>query len=82
MAYGLAQAAVLDTDRAHQELAGCCLQAACGTVPTTAFVLDRGRIESRAMGPDGWFEAAYRLADLASLFIARCRMLTLKNAAR
>jgi CubicO group peptidase (beta-lactamase class C family) len=59
--YGMEQSAVWATDRSHHELAGCCLQAGLRDYARFGqFVLDGGRIDGRAIVPDGWFEAATR----------------------
>lgn len=59
--YGMEQSAVWATDRRHHELAGCCLQAGLRDYARFGqFVLDGGRIDGRAIVPDGWFEAATR----------------------
>ena len=65
--YGMEQSAVWTTDRTHHELAGCCLQAALRDFARFGqFVLDGGRIDGRAIVPDGWFEDATRMHVAAS----------------
>jgi CubicO group peptidase (beta-lactamase class C family)/peptidoglycan/xylan/chitin deacetylase (PgdA/CDA1 family) len=59
--YGMEQAASWSIDRTNDELAGCCLQAALRDYARFGqFVLDGGRIDGRAVVPDGWFEEATR----------------------
>jgi CubicO group peptidase (beta-lactamase class C family) len=59
--YGMEQAASWSIDRTNHELAGCCLQAALRDYARFGqFVLDGGRIDGRAIVPDGWFEDATR----------------------
>jgi CubicO group peptidase (beta-lactamase class C family) len=59
--YGMEQPALWATDRTHHELAGCCLLAGLRDYARFGqFVLDGGRIDGRAVVPDGWFEQATR----------------------
>jgi len=59
--YGMEQPASWMTDRTQTELAGCCLQATLHDYARFGqFVLDGGRIDGRAVVPDGWFESATR----------------------
>ena len=59
--YGMEQAALWATDRTYHELAGCCLLAGLRDYARFGqFVLDGGRIDGRAVVPDGWFEQATR----------------------
>jgi len=57
--YGMEQQATWMMGRDGQELAGCCLQAALRDYARFGqFVLDGGKIDGRAIVPDGWFEEA------------------------
>ncbi|MFN0178559.1 MAG: serine hydrolase domain-containing protein [Gemmatimonadales bacterium] len=59
--YGMERAASWMIDRSQQELAGCCLQASLRDFARFGqFVLDGGRIDGRAVVPDGWFAEATR----------------------
>jgi CubicO group peptidase (beta-lactamase class C family) len=59
--YGMEQPASWMIDRSRQELAGCCLQAGLRDFARFGqFVLDGGRIDGRAVVPDGWFDEATR----------------------
>ena len=61
--YGMEQQATWMMGRSGDELAGCCLQAALRDYARFGqFVLDGGRIDGRAVVPDGWFDEATRRA--------------------
>ncbi len=59
--YGMERAATWTLDRSGRELGGCCLQAGLRDFARFGqFVLDGGKIDGRAVVPDGWFAEATR----------------------
>ncbi|HEV8150222.1 MAG TPA: serine hydrolase, partial [Gemmatimonadales bacterium] len=57
--YGMERSASWTTDRTQHEFAGCCLQASLRDFGRFGqLVLEGGKIDGRAIVPDGWFEAA------------------------